>query len=141
LERLPVSAGSLFSFAGAPTRMIRTSLILTAALALAACGKNGTAEANQAFSDEDFTQSAIVANDVTAIDAATGDAANMAADVPPDAAMDNGAGDEGSTAATPSRSEVRDRRGARDTRGSREEGPATPGDDTPTTATPGNTEN
>ena len=57
-------------------------LILTAAavLALSACGKNnqaGTAE----NADEGMTAESIVSNDVTAIDAVTGDAANMAADV------------------------------------------------------------
>jgi hypothetical protein len=54
-------------------------LVAGAALGLAACGRNGqdgqTLNANDTLTAED-----IVANDVTAIDAVTGDAANMAAD-------------------------------------------------------------
>ena len=92
--------------------MTRTCLIAIAALALAACGKDQPVEGNQAFSDDDFTQSAIVANDVTAIDAATGDAANMAADLPPEAVLGNEAEEEGSTSATTGASEPRSRRPA-----------------------------
>ena len=56
-------------------------LILTAALlALAACGKKDQAGTAQ-NADEGMTAESIVSNDVTAIDAVTGDAANMAADV------------------------------------------------------------
>ena len=56
-------------------------LILTAAvLALSACGKNNQAGTTQ-NADEGMTAESIVSNDVTAIDAVTGDAANMAADV------------------------------------------------------------
>ena len=55
-------------------------LLVGAAAALAACG-----DGNQADDGEDLNQSLtasnIVANDVTAIDAVTGDAANMAEDV------------------------------------------------------------
>jgi hypothetical protein len=54
--------------------------IAGAALALASCGKNDqTAETQNV--GQNFTAADIVTNDVTAIDAVTGDAANMAADV------------------------------------------------------------
>jgi hypothetical protein len=55
-------------------------LLAGAALALAACGGNGQAD-QTLNADETLTADDIVANDVTAIDAVTGDAANMAADV------------------------------------------------------------
>ena len=55
-------------------------LVAAAALGLAACGKNDQAE-NTTNVDETLTADNIVSNDVTAIDAVTGDAANMAADV------------------------------------------------------------
>lgn len=58
------------------------ALILAAgaAFALAACGNKGQTGGNQ-NGDESLTAQNIVSNDVTAIDAVTGDAANMAADV------------------------------------------------------------
>ena len=55
-------------------------LIAAAALALAACGKNDQAD-NARMPSDNLTADSIVSNDVTAIDAVTGDAANMAADV------------------------------------------------------------
>jgi hypothetical protein len=55
-------------------------LIAAAAMALGACGKNGQQDTNQ-VSGESLTAESIVSNDVTAIDAVTGDDANMAADV------------------------------------------------------------
>ena len=55
-------------------------LVAGAALALASCGRNGQAD-QTLNADETLTANDIVANDVTAIDAVTGDAANMAADV------------------------------------------------------------
>jgi hypothetical protein len=51
-----------------------------AALALVGCGRNAQNDNNQA-AGENLTAESIVSNDVTAIDAVTGDAANMAADV------------------------------------------------------------
>ena len=54
-------------------------LISAAALSLAAC-KNNDATDNTQNIDENLTAENIVSNDVTAIDAVTGDAANMAAD-------------------------------------------------------------
>jgi hypothetical protein len=54
-------------------------LIAAAALALAAC-KNNDQTDNTANVDENLTAENIVSNDVTAIDAVTGDAANMAAE-------------------------------------------------------------
>jgi hypothetical protein len=55
-------------------------LIAGAALALSSCGgKNDNG--NDQNVGENLTAAAIVSNDVTAIDAVTGDAANMAADV------------------------------------------------------------
>jgi hypothetical protein len=50
------------------------------ALALAACGSNQQAN-NAAVSDESGAGDITAVNDTTAIDAATGEAANMAADV------------------------------------------------------------
>jgi hypothetical protein len=55
-------------------------LIAGAALTLAACGNNDQS-ANTANVDENLTAENIVSNDVTAIDAVTGDASNMAADI------------------------------------------------------------
>src|SRR6476619_4295061 len=51
-----------------------------ATLALAACRNNDQA-GNTANIDENLSAQNIISNDVTAIDAVTGDAANMAADV------------------------------------------------------------
>ena len=56
------------------------TLILIAALGLAACGGNDTAN-NAAVTDELTANDIGPVNDATAIDAATGEAANMAADV------------------------------------------------------------
>ena len=55
-------------------------LIAGAALALGGCGNNDQTDKTQ-NADENLTAENIVSNDVTAIDAVTGDAANMAADV------------------------------------------------------------
>ena len=63
--------------------MIRFVLFAAAALSLSACGKEQAATGNGTAAEEDFTSDAIVANDITAIDAATADSANMAADVAP----------------------------------------------------------
>jgi PBP1b-binding outer membrane lipoprotein LpoB len=61
-------------------RMRALILLATAALALSACGNNDQSDNTQNV-DENLTAENIVSNDVTAIDAVTGDAANMAADV------------------------------------------------------------
>jgi len=74
-------------------------LITGAALGLSACGNNGQA-GNTANLGEDLTAENIVSNDVTAIDAVTGDAANMAADV--DIGFTNEAGNDLGNAATSS---------------------------------------
>jgi hypothetical protein len=72
-------------------------LVAGAALALAACGNNDQAD-NTANVDENLTAENIVSNDITAIDAVTGDAANMAADMDvsftneTDVALDNAVG-------------------------------------------------
>ena len=55
-------------------------IIAGAALALGACGNNDQSDNTQNI-DENLSAEDIVSNDVTAIDAVTGDAANMAADV------------------------------------------------------------
>ena len=55
-------------------------LLAGAALALGGCGNNEQTDKTQ-NADENLTAENIVSNDVTAIDAVTGDAANMAADV------------------------------------------------------------
>ena len=85
-------------------------LITAAALALSACGKNDTSENSQNV-DQSLGADNIVANDVTAIDAVTGDAANMAADVDYneldnglDNALENAVGNvSGNTAAKPAK--------------------------------------
>src|SRR5436305_883953 len=57
-------------------------LVAGAALAVAACSSNNNAQHDNTMNvDENLTAENIVSNDVTAIDAVTGDAANMAADV------------------------------------------------------------
>jgi hypothetical protein len=55
-------------------------LVGGAALGLAACGNNDQTDTAM-NADDNLTAENIVANDVTAIDAVTADAANMAADV------------------------------------------------------------
>ncbi len=55
-------------------------LIIASALALGACRNSGQAD-NAANQDESLTAANIVANDVTAIDAVTAQAANIADDV------------------------------------------------------------
>jgi hypothetical protein len=60
--------------------MRRLILIASVAMGLSACGKGGQ-EAIDQNAGENLTAESIVSNDVTAIDAVTGDAANMAADV------------------------------------------------------------
>ena len=60
--------------------MRRLILFAGAALVLSGCGKNSQTQDNQ-VAGESLTAESIVSNDVTAIDAVTGDAANMAADV------------------------------------------------------------
>ena len=83
MKRLPVPTGSLFFW---PTRLPKAAamraliLIVGVALALSACGKKDQNAETQNVG-ENFTAADIVTNDVTAIDAVTGDAANMAADV------------------------------------------------------------
>src|SRR5256885_13706158 len=59
---------------------MRALIVIAGALAITACGTNGQAGNTQNL-DENLTAENIVSNDVTAIDAVTGDAANMAADV------------------------------------------------------------
>ena len=59
---------------------MRFSLLIAAAVALSACGNKDQADNTQNV-DENLSAESIVSNDVTAIDAVTGDAANMAADV------------------------------------------------------------
>ena len=55
-------------------------LLAAAALSLAGCRNNDQTD-NTANVDENLSAENIVSNDVTAIDAVTGEAANMAADV------------------------------------------------------------
>ena len=59
---------------------MRAPLLLAATILLAACSNNDQADNTQNI-DENLTAENIVSNDVTAIDAVTADAANMAADV------------------------------------------------------------
>lgn len=58
---------------------MRALIIIAGVLALAACKNNDQTDNTQNV-DENLSAENIVSNDVTAIDAVTGDAANMAAD-------------------------------------------------------------
>lgn len=58
---------------------MRALILFAGAICLAACGKNDQTGNTQTI-DENVTAENIVSNDVTAIDAVTGDAANMAAE-------------------------------------------------------------
>jgi hypothetical protein len=83
LKRLPVLAGSLFFWLmdrGSLSGMRAFLLIAGASLALSGCNRGAQTDNNQVAGDS-LTAQNIVSNDVTAIDAVTGDAANMAADV------------------------------------------------------------
>jgi len=73
-------------------------LAAVATLGLAAC-RNNDQHDNTMNVDENLTAENIVSNDVTAIDAVTGDAANMAADVNYSAEIDNGLDNEANAAA------------------------------------------
>ena len=84
---------------------MRAFILIPAALSLGACGGSQQSE-NTVDADSGLTAEHIVANDVTAIDAVTGDAANMAADVNY-AEIDNLAGND-----TNEQSPVRSRRPA-----------------------------
>jgi hypothetical protein len=79
---------------------MRVTLLLAAAsLALGACANNDQHDNTQNV-DENLTAENIVSNDVTAIDAVTGDAANMAADAAiPD--VSNTAGEQSNASAFP----------------------------------------
>jgi len=59
---------------------MRLLLVLALPLALAACNK-GDSSQNRAEAERNVTTEVASTNDTTAIDAATGEAANMAADV------------------------------------------------------------
>jgi hypothetical protein len=71
---------------------MRALILIAGTLALAACSKNDQTDATQNI-DENLSAENIVSNDVTAIDAVTGDAANMAAESNleeiPDANLEN----------------------------------------------------
>ena len=85
---------------------MRALFVAAAALSLAACGNSDQTE-NTANVDESLAAENIVSNDVTAIDAVTGDAANIAADVDINfttdqlAATDNRAGSKPGSTASP----------------------------------------
>ena len=77
----------------------KTITICASALLAAACGGKGQADAS-ANADTGLTASAISSNDVTAIDAVTGEAANMAADMDFTNAQSNGSSATGNASAT-----------------------------------------
>jgi hypothetical protein len=58
---------------------MRALILIAAALAIASCSNNDQVDNSQNV-DENLTAENIVSNDVTAIDAVTGDASNMASD-------------------------------------------------------------
>jgi hypothetical protein len=68
---------------------MRALIIAGVVLALAGCGNNDQTD-NTTNVDENLAAENIVTNDVTAIDAVTADAANMAADVNYADEVDNG---------------------------------------------------
>ena len=72
-------------------------LVLVLSLPLLACGKSNQAEENA--QGPGMTAEAISSNDVTAIDAVTGEAANIAADVVLDANLINESNASGNSAA------------------------------------------
>ena len=79
------------------------ALILATAAALLVSGCRNSDQGNAAQNiDENLTADSIVANDVTAIDAVTGDAANMAADVDINFTNDMLDSDSGSDSTKPS---------------------------------------
>ena len=80
-------------------------IVAAASLAISACGTKPGADNAVAISDN-LAAEAIIANDTTAIDAATGDAANIAADV--DYSV-NQLSDDGSDVATGNRGPARRR--------------------------------
>ena len=86
--------------------MRRPILAAAAALALSACGNNDQTD-NSLNIDENLTAENIVANDVTAIDAVTGDAANMAADVDINFTNEVAVDDNAAGASAPSPSRTR----------------------------------
>ena len=59
---------------------MRIPILICAVLALCACGSKNAAD-NSVVAEENAAGQTVVTNDVTAIDAATGDAANMAPNV------------------------------------------------------------
>ena len=81
---------------------MRLPILVAAVLVLSACGKNDQAGTSQ-NADEGMTAQSIVSNDVTAIDAVTGDAANMAADVDMNFGNLNETSGDNSNAVRPSR--------------------------------------
>ena len=73
-------------------------LVAGAALLIGGCGSNSEADL-AANADSSLTADKITANDVTAIDAVTGEAANMAADVDYSNFLDNESNTTGNAAA------------------------------------------
>ena len=87
-------AGGPFSVgakAASPASMTRLALPFAAMLLLSACGdKQQPAIVNETVSDSGLEQENVIAGDVTAIDAATADDAQMANDMAPPALDDEG---------------------------------------------------
>jgi hypothetical protein len=83
----------------------RLPILIAAVSLLGACGNKDQTDKTQ-NADENLSAENIVANDVTAIDAVTGDAANMAADVNYEEyvnGLENGAQANGPSPAKPQR--------------------------------------
>ena len=83
-------------------------LVASTGLLLAACKDQGAVE-NAAVVGDNLAAEAIIANDTTAIDAATGDASNMAADVAFDVGdeqADSDSGDSPRSASRPRRQQA-----------------------------------
>ena len=84
---------------------MRALILIAGSLALAACGNNDQTDNTQNV-DETLTAENIVSNDVTAIDAVTGAAANMAAESNIDEFPESNL-EEGGNASSPQKPEAR----------------------------------
>jgi len=99
LKRLPVMPAASFFGSQLLDMPMRLTIILATSVALAACGGKDQAATNQDAASG-LTAEEIVANDVTAIDAVTADAANMAADTAIDVGNLDDSVDGGNAGAT-----------------------------------------
>jgi hypothetical protein len=89
----------------------KLAIVTAATLGIAACGERESAADNGIVSDQGFSVENSAANDVTAIDAATSDAAGMAADTEANLVLDdfgNNSADANSAQTTPANNSADD---------------------------------